>query len=297
MFIRKPLKIEKNKKLEIDNQTLLGIPYYIILALLIILPMLLIIFYAFVDYKQGLYMKFTFKFFTSFFNNNNFIRVLLRSIYYSVMTTLVCLILGYPIAYSINKLNKKAQSIIFLLITAPMWINMLLRLNGLKTILGDNSILVKIIQIFGFKGTTLLGTSFSIVLGMVYVFLPFMVIPIYTTLSKLDYIYIESSYDLGANKKQTFLKVILPLSLPGILSGITMVLLPSATTLVVQKILGEGKSDFILIGNLIEEKFVKAGNMNSFNEGAAMSLIIATIIMLMIYFTKKLDRFNENEQD
>ncbi|NLK12439.1 MAG: ABC transporter permease, partial [Candidatus Phytoplasma sp.] len=159
--------------------------------------------------------------------------------------------------------------------TAPMWINMLIRANGLK-------------QIFSMVAPNLLGTDFAIITGMVYMYLPYMVLPIYTSLSKIDDSLYESSADLGANKLQTIRKVIIPLSLSGVMSGIMMVFLPAATTLVVPKYLGDGKR--YMIGNLIDEAILLKGN---YGYGAAVSLILGILMMVLIYFIKKIDKYEE----
>ena len=177
----------------------------------------------------------------------------------------------------ISRRSTKIQALLILAVTAPMWINMLIRVLAWK-------------QIFDMINPNLLGTDLAIVIGMVYVYLPFMVLPIYTVLAKIDPKLYEASQDLGANHVKTFLKVTLPLSVGGILSGVTMVLLPAATTIVIPKILGNGR---YLIGNLIEERFLKSGN---WGYGSAIAIILSLIIMGMVFITKRVDKNKEVEK-
>ena len=194
-----------------------------------------------------------------------FIKAMLDSIYLAVLTTVFALLIGYPTAYIIANRKPRTQAAMILVITAPMWVNMLLRTMALK-------------QLFEMFVPNLLGGNFSIVTGMVYVFLPFMVLPIYTVLSKIDPRLYEAAHDLGANKFETFIKVTLPLSITGVLSGITMVLLPAATTLVIPKYLGGGR---YLIGNLIEDRFLKNGD---WGYGSAIAIILSNRHYVYGYF-------------
>ncbi len=278
MFKIEPLKKEKRLRGKKPNvATVLGIPYYIILLGLIIIPVVLIVFYAITEKVNQLYYRFTFEYFVMFFKEPIFLKTLGDSLFLAIITTIITLIIGYPIAFVIAKKPPKAQALLILLVTAPMWINMLIRVLAWK-------------QIFDMIDTTLLGSNTAIIIGMVYAYLPFMVLPIYTVISKIDPLLYEASADLGASNFKTFLKVTLPLSVGGILSGITMVLLPAATTIVIPKILGNGK---YLIGSLIEDRFLKAGN---WGYGSAIAIILSLIIMAMVYITKKVDKNKEVEK-
>jgi spermidine/putrescine transport system permease protein len=186
--------------------------------------------------------------------------------------TIITLAIGYPIAFIISRSKPKTRALLILLVTAPMWINMLLRTRALQ-------------QIFTMIDPELLGSNIAIMVGMTYNFLPFMVLPIYTVLAKIDNSLFESASDLGANKLQTMLKVIIPLSFSGILSGIMMVFLPAATTLVVPKYLGEGR---FLIGNLIENAMISQGD---FGYGSAIALVMAGFILVFLYLIKKVDTY------
>ncbi len=277
MFKIEPLKKERLKKKRPNVVTFLGIPYYIILLGLIVIPVALIVFYAITVKVNELYYRFTFEYFVLFFKEPIFLKTLGDSLFLAIITTVITLIIGYPIAYVIAKKKPKTQALLILLVTAPMWINMLIRVLAWK-------------QIFDMIDSTLLGSNTAIVIGMVYAYLPFMVLPIYTVISKIDPLLYEASADLGASNFKTFLKVTLPLSMGGILSGITMVLLPAATTIVIPKILGNGK---YLIGSLIEDRFLKAGN---WGYGSAIAIILSLIIMAMVYITKKVDKNKEVEK-
>jgi len=255
--------------------------------------MILILFYAITTPNKDDAILLTLNNFIAFFQEEGFVGVLWDSIRISGITTIVTLLIAYPLAYIICDYKLKKQALIILLVSAPMWVNMLLRTIAWKQILSTAGPLNAALGwLFGMEPINFLGTDFAVVLGMVYIFLPFMVIPIYNNLSKIDNRLIEASLDLGASRKYTFFKVTLPLSLPGVLSGVTMVLLPSATTLVVPRFLGEGR--YFLIGNLIEQKFLKSG---LWNYGAAISIILVVVLFIILFLSKKVDRFHKDEED
>lgn len=261
-------------------------PYVVWIALFIVVPMLLIVVYAFS--KQGndvLTLQFTIDHFIRFFQDDVFISVLITSLRIALMTTVICILLGYPAAYLIAKMNVKSSAFFILLITLPMWINMLVRTYAWVGILSDNGVINNLLTYFGFGKIKLIHTEFAVILGMVYNFIPFMILQIHAALAKLDKSLIEASNDLGANKLQTFLHVILPLSLPGVISGITLVFLPAVSSFFIPKLLGGGNQ--LLVGNLIENYFITTGDWNF---GSAISLIMAIVIMLSMYLTKKVDK-------
>lgn len=261
-------------------------PYVVWIAIMIVLPMLLIVMYAFT--KKGndvTTFRFTFENFTYFFSDPIFIDVLERSLIIAVVTTVICILLGYPAAYIIANANPKAKTMLVLLITIPMWINMLVRTYAWMGILQDDGVINAILSYFGIAPIKMLHTSFAVVLGMVYNFIPFMILQIYTSLTKMDKSLLEAANDLGANKMQRFLKITLPLSLPGVISGITLVFLPAVSSFFIPKLLGGGQ--YVLIGNVIESQFLTSGNWNF---GSAISLIMAIIIMLSMYIAKRVDK-------
>lgn len=270
----KEIKVKKEKKRKYSN--LLGIPYYLILVFLIILPFFIMFLYAFSSTNSGIFeIKFTFNNFVVFFSEKSFITTMISSLYIAAVSTIATLLIGYPLAYVITKRTVKMQVLLLTLVTSPMWINMLIRANALK-------------QITELFFPSLMSTNFIIVVGNVYMFLPFMVLPIYTILSKLDKSLLESSSDLGANGFQSFTKVILPLSLSGVVSGCMMVFLPAATTLVIPQVLGDGK--VTMIGNLIE---IAVFERHDYGYGAAISIIIGVILVGFIFVLKKVDKYSE----
>lgn len=252
-------------------------PYFVWMMIMIVVPMFMIVMYALtVKGNSVLTLQFTFENFTRFFNDTIFPSVLWRSLQMAFMTTVICIAIGYPTAYVIAQLKPGSQSLMVLLITLPMWINMLVRTYAWKGILGW----------FGFS------SEIRVYIGMVYNFLPFMILQIYTALSKIDKNLLIAASDLGANDRETFLRVTLPLSLSGVVSGITLVFLPAVSSFFIPKLLGGGQ--YVLIGNLIEDYFIKTGDWNF---GSAISLIMAIIILISMYITKKLDKEPSEERD
>ncbi len=266
-------------------------PYIVWSAVMIIVPMLMIVMYAFTQKGNDvLTFKVTLDNFVYFFSDPIFLEVLERSLWVAVLTTVLCLLLGYPVAYIIAQASGRKKVMLVLLVTIPMWINMLVRTYAWVGILQDKGLFNAILGFLGFDPISLIYTDFAVVLGMVYNFIPFMILQIYTALSKMDKSYLEAASDLGANKVQSFLKITLPLSLPGVLSGITLVFLPAVSSFFIPKMLGGGQ--YVLIGNVIESQFLTSGNWNF---GSAISLIMAVIIMISLYVTKKIDKNGQSE--
>ncbi|MDD6987847.1 MAG: ABC transporter permease [Butyricicoccus porcorum] len=260
-------------------------PYAAWISVLIVVPMLLIIAYAFTVEGTAFFQgQFTLANFARFFSDAVFIQVLLRSLRVAILTTIVCLLLGYPAAYAIARAGKRSTFLI-LVITLPTWINMLVRTYAWVGILQDDGLLNHLLGLFGIGPLQMMYTDFAVVLGMVYNFLPFMILEIHTSLSKMDPSFLEAASDLGANRTQAFLKVTLPMSVPGIVSGITLVFLPAVSSFFIPKLLGGGQ--YVLIGNVIESQFLTSGNWSF---GSALSLIMAIIIMLSMFLTRRLDR-------
>ncbi|MBQ2908794.1 MAG: ABC transporter permease [Clostridia bacterium] len=253
----------------------LGIPYFLFLCLFVIFPLLLIVVYAFTDGNGSL----TFANFIDFFTKGSNIYVLFISFALAILTTAICLVIAYPVSYILARTNMKAGSVYLLLFILPMWINFVLRTAAMKELLfALDKLGVYNITDWYFANT---------VIGMVYDYLPFTILPIYTVLIKLDKNVLEASSDLGANKVQTFLRTTLPLSLPGIVSAITMVLLPTTTSYVISDTLGNSK--VTIIGKLIENQF-NIGTADSWHTGSAISLILLCFIFGTMLLTGK---FNE----
>jgi spermidine/putrescine transport system permease protein len=278
-FIPKEKPSSHQKK--ISTEHILGMPYYALLIILIVIPILMMILYSFqTDQPHGIFViSLTLKHYLRFLSEPLFIKTMGQALYLAGVSTTVTLIIGYPIAYIISRSKPRVQLLLLLLISAPMWINMLLRTRALQ-------------QVVEMINPDILGTNFIIIFGMSYLYLPFMVLPIFTVLNKMDENLFQSAADLGANKFQTIVKVVIPLSLTGILSGIMMVFLPAATTLVVPKYLG---NNILLIGNLIEKAFLGG----QYGYGAAISVLLAIIIMGFVKLIKKVDRYQgaSHEED
>ncbi len=260
-------------------------PYMVWMSLFIVIPMLLIVLYAFTTHGNSVMaFQFTLDNFGKFFDPV-FIKVMFKSIQVALITTLVCILIGYPIAYVIANIEDRWQTLLMLMITIPMWINMLVRTYAWISILSDSGLINSFLKFINIGPIKMMYTDFAVILGMVYNFLPFMILSIYTSLAKMDKAVINASYDLGANQRQTFMKITFPLSLPGVISGVTLVFLPAVSTFIIPKFLGGGQ--YMLIGNLIENQFITVGEWNF---GSAISLIMAVVIMLSMYATRKMDK-------
>ena len=252
-------------------------PYIAWAFIMIVLPMVMIVLYAFtVKGNSVLTFQFTFDNFARFFRDTIFPTVLWRSLKMAFITTGLCILIGYPTAYIFAKMKPNNQAIMILLVTLPMWINVLVRTYAWRGLLGYVD----------------LSTEMRVYVGMIYNFMPFMILEIYTSLSKIDPNLIVASHDLGANDAETFRRVILPLSLPGVVSGITLVFLPAVSSFFIPKFLGGGQ--YVLIGNLIEDYFITSGDWNF---GSAISLIMAIIILISMYVMRKLDHENKEVLD
>ncbi|MBR5794528.1 MAG: ABC transporter permease [Erysipelotrichaceae bacterium] len=263
--------------------TTLAVPYIVWSALMLVLPMALIALYSFTNQGNTIIsFSFTLEHYVKFFTDPDFLLILWRSFVIAVKTTIICLFIGYPVAYFIARSNPKLQSILVLSITIPMWINALVRTYAWIGLLSDGGIIQQILAFIGFKDVQLLYTEGAVLLGMVYNFLPFMILQINTALCKMDNSLLEASADLGANPLQTFLKVTFPLSVPGVINGITLVFLPAVSSFFIPKLLGGGQ--YFLIGNMIENQFITVGEWNF---GSAISMIMAIIMMLMMMSVRK----------
>lgn len=261
-------------------------PYMLWLAIFIVVPLILVLLYA-VTVTEGGSITFTIENLRRFLDPN-YIDVLWISIKLALETTVITLILGYPIGMIIAKEKPSRRNTMILLFVIPMWMNFLLRTYAWLTLLGKNGIINYFITLLGFEPMNLLYNDGAVLLGMVYNFLPFMVLPIYSVLAKIDYSLIEAAEDLGANKYQIFTKVTLPLSVPGIITGITMVFMPAVSTFVISRLLGGGQ--YMLIGNLIEQQFLWVGDWHF---GSAISIIMMIFILLTMAVTDKFDSQKE----
>lgn len=264
-------------------------PYIVWAVMMLALPMALIALYSVMNQGNSIIsFSFTLEHYAKFFTDPDFLLILWRSILIAVKTTVLCLLLGYPIAYYIARSTEKVQNILILCITLPMWINMLVRTYAWIGLLSNGGIFQKILGFFGLGNVELLYTEGAVLLGMVYNFLPFMILQIQTSLSKMDYSLIEASADLGASPAQTFRRITLPLSMPGVINGITLVFLPAVSSFFIPKLLGGGQ--YFLIGNMIENQFITVGEWNF---GSAVSMIMAIIMMLLMMAVRKVEQHNQ----
>lgn len=259
-------------------------PYLVWSFVMIVVPLLLIVLYSITTGGNSLVnIQFTFQNFAKIVEPI-YLAVFIRSLKIGLITVAVCFIFGYPLAYMISKYSEKAQNILILVVTIPMWINMLLRTYAWISLLSDNGIINSFLTALGFDPVSMMYTDFAVTIGLVCDFLPFMVIPIHTSLSKIDHSLIEAAHDLGADKIQTFWRVVFKLSIPGVVNGVIMTFLLSISSFVIPKLLGGGQ--YMLIGNLIENQFISVGDWNF---GSAISLLLAVVILLLIRLMKKLD--------
>lgn len=270
------------------SESKLATPYVIWSVLFIVVPLILIVFFSFTKQVDGRYV-FTMENFNKFFNVMYF-KVIKRSLVLAFISTFLCLIIGYPTAYLISKAKPSRRGTLLLLCILPMWMNFLLRTYAWSAILGKNGFINTLLGTVGLGPVNILYTNAAVLLGMVYNFLPFMILPIHTILSKMDQDLINAAKDLGANGFQVFTKVIFPLSLPGVVSGITMVFMPAVSTFVISKLLGGGQ--FYLIGNLIEQQFMSVGDWHF---GSAISIFMMIIILISMAIMNKYSNGSDKE--
>ena len=271
----------------------LAIPYIVWAALMLILPMALIALYSIAEPGNSIIsFTLTMDHYVKFFTDPDFLIILWRSLLIAIKTTIICLLLGYPAAYFIARSSDKMQNILVLCITLPTWINMLVRTYAWIGLLSEGGLFQRILSFIGLGNTELLYTEGAVLLGMVYNFVPFMILQINTSLCKMDHSLLEASADLGANPVQTFMRVTLPLTLPGVINGITLVFLPAVSSFFIPKLLGGGQ--YFLIGNLIENQFITVGEWNF---GSAISMIMAVIMMLLMMLVRKVEIRNQGGKE
>lgn len=269
----------------------LAYPYMLWMGIFIVIPLLLVVFFAITNGDSQNFSTFTF----SLENLKRafaplYLKVLVRSVNLAFVSTIICLALGYPMAYIISREKPKTRNTMVLMFVIPMWMNFLLRTYAWLTLLGKNGLINTLITKLGFAPLNLIYNDTAVLLGMVYNFLPFMVLPIFSILVKMDKKLIEAAEDLGCDKLTVFKKVILPLSLPGVVTGITMVFIPAVSTFVISSLLGGNK--YNLIGNVIEEQFRYTGDWHF---GSSMSIILMIFILITMAVTSKFDKEKEGE--
>lgn len=259
--------------------TLVAAPYLLWTILFIIVPLGLVVFFAFTD-STG----------TTFTIENisrvgEYAPVLMRSMWLAAISTVICLLIAYPLAFILSRQKGSTQRTMLMLVMLPMWMNFLLRTYAWQTLLEDVGIINKLLGFIGLGPFHMINTQGAVVLGMVYNYLPFMILPLYSIMVKIDKSIFEAAQDLGANSFHTLFKVLLPLSVPGIISGITMVFVPSISTFIISRMLGGGQN--MLIGDLIESQFLGA-DYNP-NLGSAISLVLMIIMLIIMGVINSLD--------
>ena len=262
------------------GKRLLNLPCLVWSAIFIVVPLFIVLYYTFSDGKGGFTLS-------NVYELALYKDVFLTSILYALAATLICLILSYPFAYFLTKISPNSQKMMVLLVMLPMWMNLLIKTYSWTVILDNNGVLNRILNLLGFQSVKFMGTPGAVILGMVYDFIPYMILPIYTTISKIDKSYLEAASDLGSNSLSKLRRVVLPLSLPGILSGITMVFVPSISTFYISQKLGNGM--ILLAGDIIETQF----KIPNYPLGASMSLVLMIFIILSIAI---MNRFGDTDK-
>lgn len=259
-----------------------AIPYVVWMAIFVVIPLFLIVVFAFTNFGGHFTLE-------NFSNIDVFLQVFGNSLWLAFIATVICLLIAYPFAYLLAQEGPVFRKIAMLFIMLPMWMNFLLRTYAWMSILENNGFLNQFLGLLGIGPVHLINTDAAVVLGMVYNFLPFMILPIFSVIEKLDNRYIEAAQDLGANRRETFRRVIFPLSLPGVLSGVMMVFIPSISTFAISKLLGGGMS--FLLGDLIEMQFL--GSAYNPHLGSAISLMMLLLVVIAMLI---MNRFGEGEE-
>ena len=275
-------------------QKLILAPYSVWAALFIVVPLGFVAYYAFTDSNFNFTLDNITRFFTATSTVtegevtrevHTYLLIFVRSLKLAVISTFICLLMGYPMAYIMSRASSRTQKILVTLIMIPMWMNFLIRTYAWMTILQDTGILNGFLGMLGISTIHIIGTEAAVVTGMVYDYIPYMILPIYSIMAKMDTKLIEAAHDLGCNGLSVLRRVIFPLSLPGVISGITMVLIPSISTFYISQKLGNGK--FFLIGDAIEGQYIA----NNLHFAAAIAFILMIILLvcmaLMKYFTAR----------
>lgn len=257
-----------------------ALPYIIWIVIFTIIPLGMVVFFALTNNDSAFSLD------AFVIVGQKYIPTLLKSLKLAVFATLICLVIGYPMAYIMSRADVNKQRMMMLLIMIPMWMNFLLRTYAWMTLLEDTGLINQFLSIFGIGPFKMINTEGAVVIGMVYNYLPFMVLPLYSIMEKIDKSVIEASQDLGANGFNVFYKTVLPLSVPGIVTGVTMVFVPAVSTFIISRLLGGGKNK--LIGDLIEDFFVRS-QVPDFHVGSAMALVLMVIMLICMGVMNRLD--------
>ena len=257
-------------------------PYLIWMIIFIVVPLGMVVYFAVTDDAGHFTMA-------NISRVGDYASVIFRSLWLAAIATVICLVASYPFAYIISRKTEHQQRMMVMLVMLPMWMNFLLRTYAWMTLLEKNGLINKLFGLIGLGPFNMINTQGAVILGMVYNYIPYMILPLYTIMTKIDLRVIQVAQDLGANPLQVFLKVVLPLTIPGITSGITMVFVPSLSTFIISRMLGGGSN--LLIGDLIDLQFV--GNTYNPNLGAAISLVLMVLILLCM---SVFNQFGEEEE-
>lgn len=260
------------------RKKLLSAPYLVWMTVFIVVPLIMVAYFAFTDENGG----FTLSYIADVAQYTN---IFIRSIWLAAIATVICLIIAYPISFILAKTAKNKRGTLLMIVMLPMWMNFLLRTYAWMTLLGNNGLINQFFGLFGLGPFKMLNTQGAVVLGMVYNYLPYMILPLYSVMVKIDMSLLEAAADLGCNSFKTAAKVIVPLSVPGIMSGITMVFVPAISTFIISRMLGGGGN--LLIGDLIEMQFL--GTSYNPNLGAGISLVLMVIILLIMTIMNQFD--------
>ena len=256
----------------------LAYPYFVWMTLFTVVPLLIVVYYAFTDGNGAFTME-------NLASISGYGSVFARSLLLALIATVICLVLAFPIGYFLSRLRVNKQHIMLMLVMLPMWMNFLLRTYAWMGLLSVNGPVNAILGFFGLGPYNMLNTSGAVVLGMVYNYVPYMILPLYTAMTKIDNSVVEAAQDLGANVFQILGRVLIPLSKPGIATGITMVFVPAVSTFIISRMLGGGAN--LLIGDLIELQFL--GNSYNLNRDSAMRLVLMALVLLCMSFTSSFD--------
>lgn len=248
------------------------------MVVFIVVPLLMVAYFAFTDQEGNFTLE-------NVANAGQYTSIFVRSIWLAIIATVVCLVIAYPLAFLLSRMKKHHQGTMLMIVMLPMWMNFLLRTRAWVTLLGNTGVINSILGWFGLEPIKMLNTEGAVVLGMVYNYLPYMILPLYSVMVKIDKSVLEAAADLGCNSMKTLFKVVVPLSVPGIMSGITMVFVPAISTFIISRMLGGGSN--LLIGDLIEMQFL--GNAYNPQLGAAISLVLMVIILLIMTIMNQFD--------
>ena len=261
-------------------ERLAAVPHMVWTVMFIVGPLLFVAYFAFTDTKWNFTLS-------NLELLSSYSHIFFVSICFSLLATFFCLLIGYPLAFAMARSKPTTQKLLMVMLMLPMWISLLIRTYSLMTLLDNGGLVNSLLRAMGLAPVTMVGTGGAVILGMIYDFLPYMVLPIYTSMTKLDNRYLEAAADLGCNPFQTMFRVVLPLTVPGIVSGVTMVFVPSISTFYISQKLGGGNFD--LIGDTIERQFQ---NPSTYNVGAAISLVMMILILISLAI---MNRFSDSD--